>query len=101
MQAADASSDPFLSWARWFTQDNATRPVSPTSNTSVQQFANQLSQSTDPDTIARAEERPVYDIPGDGMRYVRDAVGVDAVVVNGVLAYDLEGYKEAHSGRIV
>ncbi len=55
----------------------------------------------DPDTIARAEERPVYDVPGEGMRYVRDAVGVDAVVVNGVLAYDREGYKEAHSGRIV
>ncbi len=55
----------------------------------------------DAQTIARGEERAVHDIPGSGMRYVRDAVGVDAVVVNGRLAYDSNGYKEARSGVIV
>ncbi|MEM9623949.1 MAG: amidohydrolase family protein, partial [Pseudomonadota bacterium] len=55
----------------------------------------------DPDTIARDTERAVRDIPGTGMRYVRDAIGVDAVLVNGQLAYDQDGYKEAHAGQVV
>ena len=52
-------------------------------------------------TIARGEERAVHDIPGTGMRYVRDAVGIDSVIVNGKLAYDQDGYKDARSGAIV
>jgi N-acyl-D-aspartate/D-glutamate deacylase len=55
----------------------------------------------DPDHIARGEEQAVHDIPGTGMRYVRDAIGVNSVIVNGALAYDQNGYKEAHTGQVV
>jgi N-acyl-D-aspartate/D-glutamate deacylase len=55
----------------------------------------------DPDQIARGEEQAVHDIPGTGMRYVRDAIGVNSVIVNGALAYDQNGYKEAHTGQVV
>ena len=55
----------------------------------------------DPDQIARGEEQAVHDIPGTGMRYVRDAIGVNSVIVNGALAYDQTGYKEAHTGQVV
>lgn len=54
----------------------------------------------DPDRIDRAEERPVFDMPGEGMRYVRDARGVDAVLVNGELAYADGAYTEARSGVV-
>src|SRR5215469_7524911 len=40
----------------------------------------------DPDRIDRGEERPAFDMPGDGMRYVRDAAGIDTVLVNGRVA---------------
>jgi N-acyl-D-aspartate/D-glutamate deacylase len=39
-------------------------------------------------------------MPGDGMRYVRDATGVDAVVVNGELAWESGRYTAAKSGRV-
>jgi N-acyl-D-aspartate/D-glutamate deacylase len=55
----------------------------------------------DADTIDRGAERPVRDVPGGGMRYVRDSVGVEAVFVNGALAWDTAGYKDAHSGTVV
>jgi len=55
----------------------------------------------DPETIDRGPERPVRDVPGGGMRYVRDSIGVEAVFVNGALAWDQAGYKEAHSGTVV
>ncbi|MFN9032114.1 MAG: amidohydrolase family protein, partial [Alphaproteobacteria bacterium] len=54
----------------------------------------------DPDRIARGEERPVFDMPGDGMRYTRDSVGVEAVLVNGELAWTPAGYTQAKAGRI-
>lgn len=55
----------------------------------------------DPETIARGEELPVHDAPGGAMRYVRDASGVEAVVVNGELAWSAEeGYTDARSGAI-
>ena len=54
----------------------------------------------DPETIARGEERPVFDMPGGGMRYVRDAVGVDTVVVNGEVAWTNGAYTNARSGEI-
>ena len=54
----------------------------------------------DPDRIARGEERPVFDMPGDGMRYTRDSVGVEAVLVNGELAWTPAGYTDAKAGRI-
>jgi N-acyl-D-aspartate/D-glutamate deacylase len=55
----------------------------------------------DPETIARGEERPVFDMPGEGMRYVRDAIGVDAVLVNGEVAYAEGAYTESKSGAVI
>jgi hypothetical protein len=40
----------------------------------------------------------VFDMPGDGMRYTRDAVGVDTVLVNGQVAYADGAYTEARAG---
>lgn len=55
----------------------------------------------DPETIDRGPERSVRDVPGGGMRYIRDSVGVEAVFVNGALAWDRDGYKDARSGAVV
>jgi N-acyl-D-amino-acid deacylase len=53
----------------------------------------------DPETIGRGDELPENDMPGDGMRYVRSAIGVDTVIVNGVVAYTSKGgYAHAGSG---
>jgi N-acyl-D-aspartate/D-glutamate deacylase len=54
----------------------------------------------DPKTIGRGEEHAVFDMPGDGMRYVRDAVGVEAVLVNGQVAYAAGEYRPARSGVV-
>jgi N-acyl-D-aspartate/D-glutamate deacylase len=55
----------------------------------------------DPDTIARDDERPTLDMPGDGMRYVRGQRGVGTVIVNGELAWSAEGgYTDARPGVI-
>jgi N-acyl-D-aspartate/D-glutamate deacylase len=54
----------------------------------------------DPETIARGEERPVFDMPGDGMRYTRDAIGVDTVIVNGEVAWTAGAYTDAAAGVI-
>jgi len=54
----------------------------------------------DPQTIARDVERPVFDVPGDGMRYVRSAIGVQAVLVNGEVAYEDGAYTAARAGVI-
>ncbi|MFI4934735.1 MAG: amidohydrolase family protein [Caulobacterales bacterium] len=51
-------------------------------------------------TIARGEERPIFDMPGHGMRYVRDSIGIDTVVVNGQVAWAKGAYTGAHSGMI-
>lgn len=49
----------------------------------------------DPATIARGEEKYVKDVPGDGSRYVRDALGVDTVIVGGGVAWTAaQGYQE-------
>ena len=50
--------------------------------------------------LARGEERPVFDMPGGGMRYTRDATGVDTVLVNGQVAYADGAYTDARSGVI-
>jgi N-acyl-D-aspartate/D-glutamate deacylase len=55
----------------------------------------------DPQTIARGEERPVFDMPGDGMRYIRDSIGVDTVLVNGEVAYAKGAYTDAKAGVVV
>ena len=52
------------------------------------------------DDIARGEERPVFDMPGGGMRYARSAIGVDTVVVNGAVAYASGEYTDARAGTI-
>jgi N-acyl-D-aspartate/D-glutamate deacylase len=55
----------------------------------------------DPERISRGEELPASDMPAGGMRYVRSATGVDAVVVNGELVYDAKGgYTGALPGQI-
>jgi N-acyl-D-amino-acid deacylase len=54
----------------------------------------------DPDTIARGEEEPAFDMPGDGMRYVRGARGIDTVLVNGEVAYAGGAYTASRSGVV-
>ncbi len=54
----------------------------------------------DAEQIDRGEERPVFDMPGSGMRYVRSAKGVDTVMVNGRVAYAAGRYKDARSGVV-
>ena len=54
----------------------------------------------DADTIDRGDERPVFDMPGDGMRYVRGAKGIDTVLVNGEIAYADGAYTDARSGVV-
>jgi N-acyl-D-aspartate/D-glutamate deacylase len=54
----------------------------------------------DPKKIGRGEERPVFDMPGDGMRYVRDSVGVETVAVNGEIAWHGGAYTDARAGEI-
>jgi N-acyl-D-aspartate/D-glutamate deacylase len=54
----------------------------------------------DADTIARGEERPQFDMPGDGMRYVRDSTGVEMVMVGGEVAWEGGAYTDAKSGVI-
>ena len=52
----------------------------------------------DPAVIDRGEEKPVFDMPGHGMRYSRDAKGVDTVLVNGEVAYEHGRYTDAKAG---
>ena len=55
----------------------------------------------DPETIGRGDELPENDMPGNGMRYVRSATGIDTVIVNGVVAYtEKGGYEQAGSGAL-
>jgi N-acyl-D-amino-acid deacylase len=55
----------------------------------------------DADTIDRGSERPVFDMPGEGMRYVRDGVGIEAVLVNGEVVYAGGRYTDARPGVVV
>lgn len=56
----------------------------------------------DAETIDRGEEYYVQDVPGEGSRYVRDAVGVEKVLVAGQVAYSAEaGYSEQTLGTIL
>ncbi len=54
----------------------------------------------DPEHIGRGEERPAFDMPGDGMRYVRSAEGIDTVLVNGEVAYTAGAYTDARAGKV-
>jgi len=55
----------------------------------------------DPDTIDRGVEEFVNDVPGGGNRYVRHAAGIDAVIVNGTVAWEDHAYTGARVGEIV
>lgn len=56
----------------------------------------------DPDTIDRGPEIAVEDLPAPGFRFIRRAVGVERVFVNGREVYRAgAGYTEARPGRIV
>ncbi|MGB1189515.1 MAG: N-acyl-D-amino-acid deacylase family protein [Pseudomonadales bacterium] len=56
----------------------------------------------DPANIDRGEEHYVQDVPGDGYRYVRDALGVDQVLIHGKLAFSQsDGYTDTPCGQIV
>jgi len=56
----------------------------------------------DPDTIDRGPEYYVQDVPGEGSRYVRDAVGIDTVIIGGEIAYDQEaGYTASKRGQVL
>ena len=56
----------------------------------------------DPDTIDRGPEYYVQDVPGDGYRYPRDAIGVSHVLIGGAVAFEKSvGYTQARTGKIV
>lgn len=56
----------------------------------------------DAQTIDRGPEYYVQDVPGDGHRYVRDAVGIDSVIIGGEVAYTGRGgYTGSHRGEII
>src|SRR3989344_504644 len=54
----------------------------------------------DAETIDREAELPTFDMPGDGMRYVRAAREIDTVLVNGEVAYANGAYTEARAGVV-
>ncbi len=56
----------------------------------------------DPAAIDRGTEMFVQDVPGDGSRYVRDAHGVDTVIVAGGVAWSAaDGYTDDARGAIL
>ena len=56
----------------------------------------------DPETIDRGAEHYVQDVPGDGYRYTRDAIGVSHVLIGGAVAFEKSvGYTQARTGQIV
>ncbi len=56
----------------------------------------------DANTIDRGPEYYVQDVPGDGHRYVRDAIGVETVIIGGAVAFDHHtGYTGEHRGRVI
>ena len=56
----------------------------------------------DAETIDRGAEYYVQDVPGDGYRYTRDAIGVSHVLIGGAVAFEKSvGYTQARTGQIV
>lgn len=55
----------------------------------------------DADKIDRGDEYYTNDVPGDGHRYVRDAVGVSTVIIGGEVAYEQGEYTNSAIGAIV
>jgi N-acyl-D-aspartate/D-glutamate deacylase len=54
----------------------------------------------DPARIDRGAEHAAFDMPGGGMRYVREAIGVDWVLVNGDVAWCDGRYTQARAGHV-
>lgn len=55
-----------------------------------------------PAEIDRGEEYFTQDVPGDGSRYVRDAKGIDTVIVGGAVAWSAAaGYTDARQGALL
>ncbi len=55
-----------------------------------------------PAQIDRGEEYFTQDVPGDGSRYVRDAKGIDTVIVGGAVAWSAaDGYTDARQGALL
>jgi N-acyl-D-amino-acid deacylase len=56
----------------------------------------------DENTIDRGPEYFTQDVPGDGHRYIRDARGIDTVIIGGAISYQHDGgYTEARRGALV
>ena len=56
----------------------------------------------DDENIGRGPEYYVQDVPGEGYRYVRDAIGVDTVIIGGAVAYNSStGYTDARKGQVI
>ena len=56
----------------------------------------------DPAAIDRSAEYATRDVPGDGSRYVRDAEGIDTVIVGGAVAWSAaDGYTGARCGALL
>lgn len=56
----------------------------------------------DADTVDRGSEHYVQDVPGDGSRYVRGAIGIDTVIIGGEVAYQQEtGYTDSRKGQVL
>ena len=55
----------------------------------------------DAEQIDRGDEYYTNDVPGDGHRYVRDAVGIDTVIIGGAVAYQNGEYTDSTRGSIV
>tara|TARA_E500000075_G_C6951619_1_gene299971 strand:+ start:105 stop:803 length:699 start_codon:yes stop_codon:yes gene_type:complete len=53
------------------------------------------------DRIDRGHEYYTDDVPGDGHRYIRDAIGIDTVIIGGSIAYRKGAYTNAKTGNIV
>jgi N-acyl-D-aspartate/D-glutamate deacylase len=54
----------------------------------------------DPATVAPGAESYVRDVPGNTRRYLRDAVGIDAVFVAGEPIVEAGRYRDARRGRL-
>lgn len=53
-------------------------------------------------TIGRGPEVPVHDLPGKGMRYVRQSQGISTTIVNGEVVWTADdGYTNACSGMVL
>ena len=56
----------------------------------------------DPDTIDRGPEIASDDFPGGGTRWIRHSVGIDTVLVNGIVTWtSADGYVEGARGGVI